>query len=217
MFDEAKQYYAPNHRRIELSNLYEASQKADDLVHYVRAGGGFVQKLSVHDFYEDFTRVSHEQIRKLQSEFAPKVFSLGDDHATISGYTNDQRWNGWEMPFFTRNTINDATSEGGFLFAKGMNRVAVFVYLSETEDFLEISPYDGGEFEGPINISRVAQIATTSTDPKGDFKEIGLSAYTCPKIEVTLPSGEKSKAYNIGSGWTWEASTDVQLTDQPSI
>lgn len=205
MIDAETTYYANKKHPVRLPDLILATEKDDGFVHYHRAGGGFMYKRTPESFLEEFAVVPRDEVEAMLARFKPAQFSLGDDDATIDGFTNGDVWNGWEMPYLTKAAIEEATAVGGFLADKGMDRVSKFLYIPETNDILEVSLYDGGEFSGPCDLSKVRDIVLHNPEPSVALRGMGLSAYTTPKVEIVMDGDTTpTTVYCVGNGWTWE-------------
>lgn len=202
-------YFANRAHEVTLDNLVLASKGEDGLVHFHRRGGGFLVKLTPDAFAEKYVEVAAEELEEILKKFKPIDFCLGDDDGTIRGYTNGELWNGWQMSYLSKDTIFDATAEGGFLAVRGMNRVARFIHLPETNDIFEISNWHGGELDGPVDIDKVREIAASglNADMAADeFQKIGLFVLVVPKVNIVEEGADKPTTfYRVGDGWTWEA------------
>lgn len=188
---------------------------------YHNAWGGFVHSISQDDFATKFVRVPDEEIQSLLKTFEAIDVSIGDDcEESVPAYTNGERWNGWLVPYLSLETILEATSGDGMLVQRGMDRVARFLYIPDRDDLLEISSYEGGEFDAAaiksLNLARIREIATTVPAQEADilYQGMGLIVSTARKASVVEDGKDRpTTVYNIGNGWCW----DVAMPPSPNV
>lgn len=77
----------------------------DDSIEYHAAGGGFVHRRTVEDFLARF-RPADPRPPVLQRG----TFGIDGDGDRV-GYTDGRRWNGWEIPGFSREVITSISDE----------------------------------------------------------------------------------------------------------
>nr|WP_250808456.1 hypothetical protein [Neorhizobium tomejilense] len=203
----------------DLTVVYDGDAEPG-VVKYGNAWGGFVHSMSEKDFAEKFVRVPDEQIQALLNTFEAIDISIGDDcEDSIPGYTNGERWNGWLVPYFSLETIQQAMTGDGMLAQHGMDRVARFLYVPERDDVLSIEPEEGGEFENGaadrIDFARIREIATTVPDAEAEdlYRAMGLNVFAARKTSILNEGQDKpTTVYNIGDGWCW----DVAMSPAPS-
>lgn len=196
----------------DLIVIAEGGSTEPGTVQYHNAWGGFVHSISKEDFASKLVRVPDEEIRSLLNTFEAIEVSIGDDcEESIPGYTNGERWNGWLVPYLSLETILEATSPGGMLAQRGMDRVARFLYVPERDDLLEISPYEGGEFDADaierLDRARILEIATSVPEAEAEnfYRDMGLVVSTARKaVFVEEGKDRPTTVYNIGNGWCWD-------------
>jgi hypothetical protein len=55
-------------------------------------------------------------------------------------------------------------------------------------------------------------------EPYTDYKDIGISVYVVPKVEIAGDDVEESiTAYNIGNGWTWERAPEIIVEHSSTV
>ena len=191
---------------------------------YHNAWGGPVHSITEEDFAVKFVRVPDEEIRSHLNTFEAIDVSIGDDcEESIPAYTNGERWNGWLVPYLTLETILEATSADGMLVQRGMDRVARFLYVPERGDLLEISPYEGGEFDaGAIESMDDAGIleivmSVPATETENLYRDMGLIVSTARKAVVFEEGRDRpTTVYNIGDGWCWDVAMLPSKTVKPT-
>ena len=94
------------------------------------------------------------QITKGESDYTEKVFCIDDCVANIKGISNQQYWNGWEMPFFTYdeivNNLKPQIESQGTLIEYDQEKDAFIVrYSDDIEDEVCEAHYiDGKKYYG---------------------------------------------------------------------
>lgn len=125
----------------------------------------------------------------MRSAVEPINVCLGDDpaHEALGGYTNGRLWNGWQVPYFTLETINSAMEVGGFLEARRMNAVSRFLHLPQSNQLLEIEDWDGGEFTKEPDLEKVREIALRGIsfdEAEKAYTEIGLIVSVLDSFDI---------------------------------
>lgn len=207
---EVKTYYIARGAEPDTSNLVLASPARDGEIEFSNAWGGFLTKVPREAFSERFVEVPADTVRELMSTFERVEITLGDDDidAPLPAITNRKLWNGWELPLFTKETLFEALEEGGLLKRLRMDSCSKFLYLAATDDLLEIEPYEGGEFENPVDLDAVRAVAESGVGEQaatGRYKKLGVSAFLTNKVAYTdEATGETATYFQAGNGWTWE-------------
>ncbi|MDW9481287.1 hypothetical protein GOB57_21820 [Sinorhizobium meliloti] len=207
-------YFASRDQQTDVSSFVCVSKVEGGFVFFHNAWGGFQRRAPAEAFAQNFVEVPTAEVERLMNTFEPIRATIGEAEGFMEGWTNGRRWNGWQMPYFTKDAILDAAAEGGYFTAHGMNAVAQFIYLPETNDILEVSSYEGGELEGDVDADRIREIAVSAPDDAEElFQEMGLSVYTVRKaIVMEEGASEPTVIFMVGSGWCWEdmASYDAE-------
>lgn len=77
----------------ESDRLIEIIKLENSTVHFSLQGGGFVKTMDETEFFRKFSKAE-------LPPFLPATFSCDGFDIEVEGYTNQQRWNGWAMPYF---------------------------------------------------------------------------------------------------------------------
>jgi hypothetical protein len=209
-------FYTPANEAPSVSSFVSITEKKDGNVHFSNAWGGFVYRAPEAEFAARFREVPQAEFDKLMNTFTPiKVTALEGD-ASMDGWSNDERWNGWRVPHFTKDAILQGLSEDGHLAHPAVLCSTRFVYLEETNNVFEITSRDGGNLPVSFDIDRVTQ--SLSGEPK-DIEnlsvEMGVWINQADRV-VFVPNGETDPvvAFTIGNGWCWENMADCE--DEPA-
>jgi hypothetical protein len=75
------------------------AEDSADAVKFSAQGGGFLRTMPREGFFKVFTpsQLPPFKAAKFGADWLPENFPL-------EGFTNGQRWNGWAMPYFTKET-----------------------------------------------------------------------------------------------------------------
>ena len=203
-------YFADRNRPATLGNIVVITDDKDGSVHFSRDGGGWVNVLPRDEFAARFAQVTPEELERMRLAIEPIDVCLGDDEAyeTLRGYSNGRLWNGWQVPYFSLETISAAVEDGGFLETRGMNRVSRFLHLPETNDLLEIGNWEGGEFTSEPDMEKVREIALRGLpidEAEKAYAEIGLIVGVADRFDILEEGSDTPKrVFSAGDGWTWE-------------
>jgi hypothetical protein len=99
-----------------------------DTVHFCSQGGGFVHRARRPDFERDFrpTTPAGFHAARFSAEWL-------DEGTLLEGFSNGMRWNGWAMPYFSRETgLRLCTMLPSLRFDAGRN-----AFVSFCEDYPE--------------------------------------------------------------------------------
>lgn len=80
-------------------NEVEIDHRSDTHVHYFAQGGGFVRKMATADFERRYQPAPDAPRPYLPIKVA---FDWMDENASFDAFSNGDRWNGWAMPYFTK-------------------------------------------------------------------------------------------------------------------
>lgn len=170
----------------------------NQVVHMATKGGGMVKKIPLNEFDTYFTIVTPEKLEELKTQFEPAMFTIGDNATyddAIPGFTNGDLWNGWAMPMFRKEDIEE--------------------HIKRTEsDYWKTIIFE----EGALNIS--SNNAIPSERPWDDLKALAIKDENLYEVElsdglvvtaewfpaqVIMVGDDEVTAYPVGAGsWTWE-------------
>jgi hypothetical protein len=74
--------------------------------------GGFQMRIPVDEFERRFIVVPQKELQAMARTFVTEHFDFDDWDATIPGWSNLSRWNGWGCPHFEREVLEEAINDG---------------------------------------------------------------------------------------------------------
>jgi hypothetical protein len=98
------------YRHKELGHLVEMFDGADlnaEIIRFYPQGGGFERTMHRVPFFDFYEPAPAPYMRRgtVDADFL-------DGPATVPCWADDRRWNGWGMPYFTRETVNQLIEMG---------------------------------------------------------------------------------------------------------
>jgi hypothetical protein len=203
-----RDYFIRKGEKPKLAELTTISERKDGNVHFANAWGGFVYFTSEAQFAEQFDKLPEDVVTKLFKTYEPISVTALEGDASMEGFTNGQAWNGWEVPYFTKETVLEALEEGGHLAHPAIHSSTRFFYDSNTNELYEITHRNGEDVPDDFDVKALEQFMAQPRDHKelDAFGEpFGLWISMTNKT-VIIPKGESEPkvAYEVGNGWCWE-------------
>jgi len=202
-------YRPKNSENIQEFLRVHALQK-DGQVHVAPAHGGPMFAIASELFNQVFEIAPDELLAALKRTYKTAEFSIGD-HATyedrIPGYTNGQLWNGWQMPFFRREVIEQALED------QRMNTPYWKTFFFDEGAVLISSEGSSNPIPDDETFEDIKTMAMNGEELYEITLKSGLKvdAEWYPAQTITV-DGEDIKVYPVGAGsWTWELAPEAPL------
>lgn len=200
-------YFIRKGEKPTLPQLVRVSDRKDGNVHFANAWGGFVYSVNDTAFADQFEQVPEATMGQLLKTFSPITVTALEGDGAMEGFTNGQRWNGWEVPVFSKETILEALSEGGHLSNPAISSNTRFLFDETSGDLYEITTEDiefGEDFE-------TAALQDFLTQPRTEDEvyafgtSMGLEVCRAPRTAILVEGGsDPIVVYDVGNGWCWE-------------
>lgn len=87
--------------RHKNGQFFELSEIEAGVARVFPQGGGFSYQIPVEKFYEDCTEVKADQVYHLR----PSKVEIDGWECSFDCYLSEQRWNGWRIPYMTRDQV----------------------------------------------------------------------------------------------------------------
>ncbi|MCZ7861135.1 hypothetical protein O9X98_06915 [Agrobacterium salinitolerans] len=199
-------YYASTAETPSVSSFVSVADRMDGNVFFSNAWGGFVRGLPEAEFAARFREVPKAEFDRLMNRFSPIKVTADEGETSMDGWTNDERWNGWQVPRFTKETILEAFEEGGSLGHPDIRAFTRFVYHEATNNIFEITSRDGGNLPAGFDLDKINE-AISSDEGVLEAMSEGMGVWVNRANRVVFTSeGETDPvvAFEIGNGWCWE-------------
>ncbi|NTF17512.1 hypothetical protein G6L37_03815 [Agrobacterium rubi] len=203
-------YYIRTGAILAISNLHVRSDRSDGGYDVAPASGGWVKVVPQQEFDANFSEVPRSEIADLQTQYQPARLTFADDgDEYIEGFVNDERWNGWRLPLFTRDALLASQHDG---LLSGQSGFLQIVDEAETQELFMALNSDETLADGLT----VEQLSSALGDL--DYVEVGNDQIWRLRPLSISCEGEDVLVYDTsGVGWTWMIHPDHDHVGVPSV
>ncbi|MCZ7861013.1 hypothetical protein O9X98_06305 [Agrobacterium salinitolerans] len=190
-----------------LARFVTITERRDGNVHFANAWGGYGYYAPENEFGDRFEQVPEATVKHLLGTYSPITVTALEGDGAMDGFTNGQKWNGFEVPLFTKETVLEALADGGHLATPDIHSNTRFFFDATTNDLYEITTEDG-DIPADFNMKVIEQFLT---EPR-KIEEIDAFAETLSlrinpvhRTAIVIDGeSEPAVVYAIGNGWCWE-------------
>jgi hypothetical protein len=175
-------------------------------------GGGFQKSGPLELFLATYAHVAPSARMNSLGRYRPAAFTVDGEGAPMPGYTNGQLWNGWQIPLFRREVIEQAVAgqrfgkrEDGILVLADPERDAFYVFTTSGGEPMP----DGLDEETALQAGR----ADAGEIPFPDGTEVWVGG--CDGKDIVLDDGATVHAYPLGDGWCWQLAGEPRPSPAP--
>jgi hypothetical protein len=202
-----RDYFIRKGETPKLAELTTIAERKDGNVHFANAWGGFVYFTDEAKFAEQFDKLPDAAVLKLFQTYEPITVTALEGDGSMEGFTNGQAWNGWEVPYFTKETVLEALEEGGHLSNPHIHANTRYFFDHNTNDLYEITPKDG-DIPASFDVKALEQFLAQPRDQKevdAYAEPMGLWISKTHRTVIVLEGETEPKVvYEVGNGWCWE-------------
>jgi hypothetical protein len=176
-----------------------------DETRFFPAGGGWARSMPTEAFLDAYRPVGNTEAKAMFS--AASWVQVGgewmDDEATLRALSTGQSWNGWDVPFFAKQTLL-AEIEGSPAMFLGLANARLF-FDPDDECFVLVEEIYGNGIPAGIDL----EAARRALGSKGSYIEVKgpdgseMSITRVRPVTLYTPDGPVV-AYQVGEGWCWQ-------------
>lgn len=189
-------YYAPRGDEGHIRSLHIRTERTDGDYDVSPAMGGWVRIVPRSEFDAHFVEVPRSMIEARLSEFRHVRLTYADEgDEFIEGFVNDECWNGWRLPFFTREVLLSSQSHG---LLSGMSKfVQIVEDISSGDLFMALS--SDQQLPDGLTSDHLSSVMGNE-----EYVEDGSDQFWRLRPMTIVHDDEAVTVYDTsGVGWTW--------------
>lgn len=191
-----------------MENMIRISRREQGSVFFAPAFGGFGKFASEQEFANYFEQLDEATVNKLFDTFFPVEVTALEGDGSMTGFTNNETWNGFEVPRFTTEAVRQALAEGGHLANPSFAEYTRFHFDANTETLFDIEAANGLPIPDDFDIAPFLQLLEqerTFDEVDEAAQKMGYTMRAADKVMVKIDGeNEPVVLHEVGNGWCWE-------------
>lgn len=191
------------------ADFVRVDESGGEIVVFHPMAGGFQIRCKRQKFLEDFEHVTDERMQEVLRSYRRIAVDTESLARGIPAWSNGTLWNGWQVPYFEREEIEKAVSDGTL-----DNHYTKVVLLDDA--VLEVLSVEGRLPEGYDWSAIVDELRNGGEVYERNIGGCLLEAHLCRGIEI-LVEGRKTTVFPVGDGWCWQVAEGPAPLPEVSI
>ena len=135
------------YRRLDTTDFFILHEVDENTAYLYPEGGGFIRAIPIDDFNASFVEDESEP------EFKRELVSAEWMEACFLAYSNGVRWNGWAVPYFTWEQVDDLAKLMPDAIRCGNGKVEEFDF--EEGEWIEVERANLLFDDGPVAVFKL--------------------------------------------------------------
>jgi len=189
------------------ADFIRISSAVDGVVEFHPLAGGWTSKATTENFLKHYEHIPEEVMREVLRSWSRIMVDTDSMDAPIPAWSNGTLWNGWQVPYFERQAIEQAIANG----ALDCEHTKVVLLDDAALEILSI--------DGTIPVSHdwtgiVEELRAGGEVYEREIEGCVLEASLCLSTEIEV-DGAKLEVFAVGNGWCWNLAEAPEATGKP--